>query len=148
MLFGFQTEEFLSRLEAYKDELPSKIVAMAELMKTMIREIEIPSGHDINHLHNAICGLISEERILIDICGEEGDLCDICPFGAYLPQGVSKASSTLPLCIPWISLHQCGGGEKESGGNKDQEQIPGDVHPKGRFSEGKKTKPSPGGPGL
>lgn len=104
MLSGFQTEEFISRFETYGKDLPLQINLMAEALQIMIREIEKPKPDDIKKLHSTLRQMIKNEESLTDICGTDGRLCQKCPFGAYLPQGVAFASPSFPFCLPWISL--------------------------------------------
>lgn len=104
---GFQTEEFLSRLDSYRDLLPGPIGLMAEAVRSMIREIENPTAADIRKLHGEILRVIGCAENLIELCGPEGRWCaSRCPFGAYLPQGVLYASETAPFCLPWTALKQ------------------------------------------
>lgn len=106
MALGFQTEEFMSRLESYQAVLPVRISRMAQVMKDMIREIDAPLADDIQRLREAIREVIGSEEDLIELCGSEGRWCSRCPFGAYLPQGVPFASEAAPFCLPWTAVRQ------------------------------------------
>lgn len=99
---GVQTHDFLMRLQKMEDTLPPLLLAMAQMMRQMIEEIERPQLEDVLGMQSELRQMIGDPQQLRDICGTEGRLCSQCPFGAYLPSGFPYASEEQALCLPWI----------------------------------------------
>ena len=101
---GVQTNDFLMRLKKTEDSLAPLLLELATVMRRMIEEINQPQLEDIQGLQAELRRLIGDPQRLRDICGTEGQLCDQCPFGAYLPSGFPYASEQQALCLPWIVI--------------------------------------------
>jgi hypothetical protein len=108
MKFGFQTEEFTNRLQSCGKDLPPLLSRMSRTLMEMIEETDSPTPGDIQRLHGTLAGIVGSEKALLEICGEEGEWCGRCPFGAYLPRDVIHASPSAPFCLPWISVRSRG----------------------------------------
>jgi hypothetical protein len=99
---GIQTHDFLKRLQKVDPALPPLLLNLAEVMRRLIEEIESPQLEDIQRLHAELRRIIGDPQSLREICGQEGKLCNRCPFGAYLPSGFPYASEKQAICLPWI----------------------------------------------
>ena len=104
MKFGFQTEEFANRLHSYGEDLPDLLSRMSRTLMEMIKATDSPTPEDIRKLHGTLAGIVGSEKALVELCGEEGEWCSRCPFGAYLPRDVIHATPSEPFCLPWISV--------------------------------------------
>jgi hypothetical protein len=105
-LEGLQTKDFRDRMAKERSNLPNLIVELAEVLDKMIEEIERPTRADIARLHARMRELIGSKENLINTCGNEGKLCAICPFMAYVPTDIQYASESQPICLPWIALNR------------------------------------------
>jgi hypothetical protein len=102
--YGLQTLDFMNRLKKYEEELPPLLQELAKVMLKLIEEIEKPQLDDILRLQAQLREMIGDRARLLAACGAEGELCQHCPFGAYLPSGFPYACEEKPLCLPWIVL--------------------------------------------
>jgi hypothetical protein len=104
--YGLQTMDFLERIKNFEAELPPLLQEMSHLLRRMIEEIERPQLEDVQKMQGELLRMIGDSEKLRALCGDAGNLCGKCPFGAYLPTGFNFASPTQPLCLPWIVLTQ------------------------------------------
>ncbi len=103
---GLQTKDFRDRLDKGREDLPAIIIDLAEVLTDMIENIERPTRGDIARLHGRLRDIIGIKARLVEVCGNEGELCTICPFMAYVPTEINYASESQPLCLPWIALNR------------------------------------------
>ena len=107
---GRLTEEFLSRLEQNKKELPEILLDLAGLQRNLIQEVPEPTEKEIHGLLDSIRekfgGLEAGLTTLVETCRHEGALCGVCPFGAFIPPEMGFSSQRQPICLPWISVTQ------------------------------------------
>ena len=107
---GRLTEEFLSRLEQNKEELPEILLDLASLQRNLIHEVPEPTEKEIHGLIDLIRekfgGFEAGQTTLVETCGHEGALCGVYPFGAFIPPEISFSSQRQPICLPWISVTQ------------------------------------------
>ena len=105
---GKLTEEFLRRLEQNQEELPEVLTNLARLQRNRIQETPEPGQKDIEELLQSLRehlgGAEAGRSVLVDTCGHEGALCNICPFGAFIPPEMGFASLRQPICLPFISV--------------------------------------------
>ncbi len=101
---GIQTHDFLRRLRQDPEALPPLLLELANVMAAMIQEIDNPQIEDIRKLQGELRRLIGDAAGLRAVCGDAGELCSQCPFGAYLPSGFAYASENQALCLPWIVI--------------------------------------------
>ncbi len=102
--YGLQTMDFMKRLEKYQGDLPPLLLEMARVMFRLIEAIEKPQLEDILRLQGQLREIVGGRARLLEACGNEGSLCQHCPFGAYLPSGFPHACEDKPVCLPWIVL--------------------------------------------
>ncbi len=105
---GRLTEEFLNRLDQNQAELPEVLIDLAKMQRTRIEETTEPSEQDIKellqHLREQLGGREAGQATLVETCGNEGAICGICPFGAFIPPEMDFSSQRQPICLPWISV--------------------------------------------
>jgi hypothetical protein len=101
---GIQTHDFLARLARVGDDFPPLLLKLAGVMRQMIEEVDRPQLGDVQKLQAELRELIGEPTELRSICGDQGQLCSRCPFGAYLPSGFAYACEAQALCLPWIVI--------------------------------------------
>lgn len=103
---GLQTHDFAQRLHRSRPVLPPLVLSMASILVEMIDEIEYPTPADIARMHERVRSAAGSGESLAEVCGNEGKLCAICPFAAYIPSEFSHASQEIPVCIPWIAVNR------------------------------------------
>jgi hypothetical protein len=103
---GLQTKDFFDRLEKRKNELPELILQLSEVLTRMVEETELPTRGDIARLHGGLREVIGSRDELIRTCGNDGKICGICPFMAYVPTEIHFASESQPFCLPWIAWNR------------------------------------------
>ena len=107
---GRLTEEFFSRLEQNREELPEILLELGTLQNKFIHEVPEPSQKEIqallDKLRERLGGGEAGQTTLAETCGHEGALCPTCPFGAFIPEEMGFASQRQPICLPWISVTQ------------------------------------------
>lgn len=105
---GHQTAEFVERLARNRSKLPPVLVRLADRMHERVQAVEEPGPADIQALLQSLSGALHSRAELRQVCGEEGEWCGRCPFGAFIPPEFEFASETQPICLPWIAVHQYG----------------------------------------
>jgi hypothetical protein len=105
---GKLTVEFLQRLDKHREELPKILLDMSVLMGNVIEYVPEPSEKEIQallgNLLEHLSGPEAGKATLDETCGQEGALCPVCPFGAFIPQEMGFSSQQQPICLPWISV--------------------------------------------
>lgn len=99
-----QTAEFLKRLERNRDTLPDLLVRLAEVLLEGIQELDSPEAEDVHLLLQRLRTGIGSRHRLRATCGETGQWCRLCPFGAFIPLELEFSSETQPVCLPWILI--------------------------------------------
>lgn len=99
-----QTEEFLKRLERNRDTLPDLLVRLSEVLLEGIQELESPRSEDVRLLLQRLYAEIGSRHRLRATCGETGQWCRLCPFGAFIPPELEFSSEAQPVCLPWILI--------------------------------------------
>lgn len=111
---GGQTAEFMTRLERNQKVLPDILVGLSKLMRERIDAQEEPGEAEVQALlqdFNRYVESHSSRAELSNTCGEEGEWCGRCPFGAFIPPEFEFSSETQPICLPWIAVTRPGPAE-------------------------------------
>lgn len=101
---GRRTAEFMDRRQRNRDVLPEILGRLSDVLAERIEEIEQPRAEDIALLLQRLAFEIDPRESLRAACGDRGQRCQVCPFGAFIPPEFDFSSETRPVCLPWIAV--------------------------------------------
>ncbi|MFQ5855187.1 MAG: hypothetical protein ACE5LU_06045 [Anaerolineae bacterium] len=101
---GQRTAEFMDRLQRNRGALPDILVRLSNVLAGRIEEIEQPQAEDITLLLQRLAFQVGPREFLRAACGQAGEWCKLCPFGAFIPPEFDFSSETQAVCLPWIAV--------------------------------------------
>lgn len=101
---GQRTAEFMDRLQRNRDVLPEILGRLSDVLAHHIEEIEQPEAEDITLLLQQLAFEVGPRESLRAACGDRGQRCQVCPFGAFIPPEFDFSSEAQAVCLPWIAV--------------------------------------------
>lgn len=101
---GQRTAEFMDRLQRNRGMLPEILGRLSDVLADRIEEIEQPQAEDITLLLQHLAFEVGPRESLRAACGEAGQRCRLCPFGAFIPPEFDFSSEAQAVCLPWIAV--------------------------------------------
>lgn len=99
-----RTAEFIDRHQHNAGTLPALLVRLSDVLAEHIEEIEHPQSEAVATLLQQLNSAIGSRELLRTACGEAGQWCKLCPFGAFIPPEFDFSSETQAVCLPWIAM--------------------------------------------